>query len=102
MMNIFTCMPSFHHPQGILNFINNHGHLINIIKEYGKIAKNKLLTECGVFINAAKANQWAAQNNPIWVECIKASLSKAAWQWVLAYHDNYGCNPQDHHGPSTI
>ena len=55
--------------QGILTFTNDRGQVINIIKESGKITKNKLLTECDVFINGAKANQQAAQNNAMWAEC---------------------------------
>ena len=66
--------------QGILTFTNDDGNLINIIKEYGKITKNKLPTECDVFINGAKVNQQAAQNNALWAECIKVSPSKAARQ----------------------
>ena len=57
---------------------HNNRHLINIIKEYRKLTKSKLLTEHDVFINGAKAKQQAAQNNAMWAECIKASLSKAA------------------------
>ena len=79
--------------QGIITFTNNDGQVINIIKEHGKITKNKLLTECDVFINGAKPNQWAAQNSAMWAKCINTSLSKAARQWVLAYHNNYEVLP---------
>ena len=58
--------------QGILTFTNNNGQVINIIKEYDKITKNKLLTEYDVFINGVKANQQAIQNKAMWTECIEA------------------------------
>ena len=79
--------------QEILTFTKNDEQLINIIKEYGNISKNKLLTKCDIFINGSKSNQQTAQNNIMWVECIKASLSKAARQQVLAYCDTYEIFP---------
>ena len=88
--------------QGILAFTDADNNDIQLIKEYGRIEAAALATQCDVFINGAKRNERAAQNNNMMAQCLMASLTSDARNCVVAYRSDYERTPAGTTTPTMV
>jgi hypothetical protein len=77
--------------QGVTTYTVN-GSQINVIEDYGRIGTADLRTQSEPFYlatGARRSQQRAAQNNAMWAEMLKASLTPKAQEQVVIYKDEY-------------
>jgi hypothetical protein len=80
--------------QNVTKFLNQANVMINIVKNYGQIAKEGLKIGCESFckVGGGRYQAHATQNNHMMAQCILKSLTSAAKTRLQIYQSQYTFN----------